>query len=195
MSKPLAAAVLALTLFATVWATRAAPPPSDMTPDQRTLNLDSRLGDLDLQRQGQEFVLRHNGHDLTPNQYLTLIEAQQVRRNAGGPLYIVFNITSLSGIIWVSVGLLGQVLFTGRMIIQWLVSEKEKRSVVPPIFWHLSLAGASMLLAYFVWRKDIVGVLGQATGWFIYARNVWLIRKSKFIVTQTAPIESHTPAE
>ncbi|HAI14296.1 MAG TPA: hypothetical protein DCM28_21505, partial [Phycisphaerales bacterium] len=73
--------------------------------------------------------------------------------------------------MWVAVGLLGQVLFTGRMIVQWIASEKSKRSVVPTAFWWMSLIGASMLITYFIWRKDVVGVLGQATGWFIYVRN------------------------
>ena len=72
-------------------------------------------------------------------------------------------------------GLLGQVLFTGRMLIQWLASERERRSVVPVAFWWMSLAGASMLLVYFLWRKDIIGVLGQSAGWVVYTRNLWLI--------------------
>ena len=76
-------------------------------------------------------------------------------------------------------GLLGQVLFTGRMVVQWLVSEKQKQSVVPTAFWWMSLIGASMLITYFIWRKDIVGFLGQATGWLIYVRNLWLIYKPR----------------
>ncbi|MEM8872751.1 MAG: lipid-A-disaccharide synthase N-terminal domain-containing protein [Planctomycetota bacterium] len=79
----------------------------------------------------------------------------------------------------VGLGLFGQVLFTGRMLVQWLVSEKQKRSTVPVVFWWMSLGGASLLLIYFVWRRDIVGVLGQGTGWGIYARNLWLIHKAK----------------
>ncbi|NBC10815.1 MAG: hypothetical protein GVY24_03650 [Planctomycetes bacterium] len=77
--------------------------------------------------------------------------------------------------MWVAVGLSGQVLFTGRMVVQWVVSERFKQSVVPTAFWWMSLCGASMLVIYFVWRKDIVGVLGQCTGWTIYVRNLWLI--------------------
>ena len=87
----------------------------------------------------------------------------------------LFNITSPLGIAWVLVGLLGQALFTGRMILQWLASERMGRSTVPVAFWWCSLIGASMLLAYFIWRKDIVGVLGQGLGWFIYIRNLALI--------------------
>ncbi len=91
----------------------------------------------------------------------------------------VFNITSPVGFLWVSLGLLGQVLFTGRMLVQWAASEKSKRSVVPVSFWWMSLVGATMLLVYFIWRRDIVGVLGQATGWGIYVRNLVLIRRSR----------------
>lgn len=87
----------------------------------------------------------------------------------------LFNITSPIGIAWVLVGLLGQALFTGRMVVQWMVSERRGRSTIPVIFWWLSLMGASMLLVYFIWRKDIVGILGQGLGWFIYLRNLSLI--------------------
>lgn len=90
-------------------------------------------------------------------------------------LFASLNITSPTGIVWVAIGLLGQVLFTGRMVLQWIASEKEKRSVIPTAFWWMSLGGATMLITYFIWRVDVVGVLGQATGWFIYLRNLWFI--------------------
>ncbi len=89
--------------------------------------------------------------------------------------YRVMNISSPIGMAWVGLGLAGQLLFTGRMVVQWLASERHRRSVVPIAFWWLSLVGATMLLVYFTWRRDIVGVLGQAAGWFIYMRNLWLI--------------------
>jgi lipid-A-disaccharide synthase-like uncharacterized protein len=98
-------------------------------------------------------------------------------RQSRGWWQSMLNVTSPLGVIWVGVGLLGQVLFTGRMVVQWLASERKKESVVPPIFWWMSLIGASMLLAYFLWRRDPVGVLGQAFGWFIYVRNLWLIHR------------------
>lgn len=92
-------------------------------------------------------------------------------------LFRVFNITSAAGIAWVALGLAGQVLFAGRMVVQWVVSERSRRSVVPTVFWWMSLGGASILLTYFVWRRDIVGVLGQGMGWLIYGRNLWLIHR------------------
>lgn len=100
-------------------------------------------------------------------------------RARDGWMESVLNITSPIGIVWVSLGILGQLLFTGRMLIQWFASEKSGRSVVPVAFWWMSLIGATMLLVYFIWRRDIVGIMGQATGWIIYIRNLVLIRRSR----------------
>lgn len=90
-----------------------------------------------------------------------------------------FNITSWFNFIWVAVGLLGQAAFFGRMLAQWIMSEKRGESIVPEAFWWLSLIGGVSLFTYFVWRVDIVGVLGQSTGIVIYARNLRLIRKQR----------------
>ncbi len=91
----------------------------------------------------------------------------------------IFNISTPMGILWVTIGLVGQILFTGRMVVQWVMSERAKRSVVPAAFWWMSLIGATMLLTYFIWRKDLVGVLGQGTGWLIYIRNLYLLYRWK----------------
>jgi len=88
-----------------------------------------------------------------------------------------FNITSWFNFWWVGLGLAGQACFFGRMFLQWVRSEKEQASVVPSIFWWLSFVGGVLLFAYFVWRRDIVGVIGQSTGVVIYARNLRLIQK------------------
>jgi len=113
---------------------------------------------------------------LTPDEFSRFYYSQETKR---GWLSTVFNITSPVGLVWVAVGLSGQLLFTGRMLIQWFASEKSRRSVVPVSFWWMSLIGATMLLVYFIWRRDIVGILGQATGWIIYIRNLVLIRRSR----------------
>ncbi len=76
---------------------------------------------------------------------------------------------------WVLVGLGGQVLFMLRFLVQWIVSEKAKRSLIPVSFWWLSIGGAVILLAYAIYRADPVFILGQSFGFFIYARNLWLI--------------------
>ena len=77
--------------------------------------------------------------------------------------------------VWIAVGLAGQALFSARFIIQWLASEKARRSVVPKAFWYFSLAGSAVLLAYAIHRVDPVFILGQAAGFAIYLRNLWLI--------------------
>jgi lipid-A-disaccharide synthase-like uncharacterized protein len=87
-------------------------------------------------------------------------------------LFTLLNITSWTNLLWAGIGLLGQVAFFGRMFIQWVASERRKESVVPEAFWWLSLAGGVLLLTYFVWRQDFVGVLGQSPGIVIYARNI-----------------------
>jgi len=113
---------------------------------------------------------------LTPEEFARLYYSQQTSQ---GWLSTIFNITSPVGLAWVALGLGGQLLFTGRMLVQWLASEKSKRSVIPISFWWMSLIGSTMLLIYFIWRRDIVGILGQATGWVIYIRNLVLIRRSR----------------
>jgi len=77
--------------------------------------------------------------------------------------------------IWLGIGLLGQVLFSMRFLVQWLASERAKKSVVPRQFWYLSLAGGITLLSYAIYRHDPVFIIGQLTGTFIYSRNLYLI--------------------
>lgn len=103
-------------------------------------------------------------------------DAVTPRENA---IFRLLNITSWSGLAWAGLGLLGQGAFFGRMFVQWVVSERRKQSVVPPVFWWFSLAGGVLLFTYFVWRQDFVGVLGQSTGIVIYGRNLKLIAKEQ----------------
>ncbi len=93
--------------------------------------------------------------------------------------------------IWVVIGFLGQALFSARFLVQWLASEKAKRSVVPHAFWFLSLAGGTTLLAYALYRRDPVFIAGQGAGLFIYARNLALIRRE---VAQQQAKHSEHPA-
>lgn len=76
---------------------------------------------------------------------------------------------------WIGIGFLGQLLFTSRFLVQWIVSERRRESVIPVAFWWFSLAGGVTLLSYAVWRHDPVFILGQATGLVVYARNLALI--------------------
>ena len=79
---------------------------------------------------------------------------------------------------WVVLGFVGQLFFFSRFLVQWIVSEKEKRSVVPEAFWYFSIVGGSILLIYALYRRDPVFIIGQLVGLFVYFRNLWLIRRS-----------------
>jgi len=89
---------------------------------------------------------------------------------------------------WLLVGFGGQVLFMGRFVVQWLASERLRRSVIPVSFWYLSILGALVLLAYALYRRDPVFVAGQGLGVAIYLRNLQLIRGEKAQVKE-APQE------
>lgn len=81
---------------------------------------------------------------------------------------------------WVLFGILGQMLFGSRFLVQWLASERRKESTIPVAFWYLSLLGGVMLFAYAFWyRQDIVFTIGQSAGVFIYVRNLMLIRRPR----------------
>ena len=82
---------------------------------------------------------------------------------------------TLTQLIWLGIGFLGQAMFFMRFFIQWLHSEREKRSVIPVAFWYFSLGGGVILLAYAIHRQDPVFILGQGTGLIIYLRNMYFI--------------------
>ncbi len=81
--------------------------------------------------------------------------------------------------IWLVVGFTGQLLFSTRFLIQWIVSEKKKKSVIPLSFWYFSMGGAIVLLSYAIYRKDPVFIVGQSMGLIVYARNLILIARHK----------------
>ena len=96
-------------------------------------------------------------------------------------------------LIWLTVGFAAQAMFSMRFIIQWLASEKARRSVVPETFWYFSFAGGLMLFIYAIYRMDPVFILGQGSGLLIYARNIHFIVLAR---RQAAPLvqRSYTPA-
>ena len=81
--------------------------------------------------------------------------------------------------LWVTIGFIGQALFSARFIIQWLASERAGRSIIPVAFWFFSLGGGATLLAYAIYRRDPVFIAGQGAGLIIYIRNLMLIRREQ----------------
>ena len=88
---------------------------------------------------------------------------------------------------WLVVGFIAQGFFAARFLVQWLASERARRSVIPEAFWHLSVFGGMLLLFYAIHRRDPVFILGQVSGVFIYTRNLWLLHVDKHDGCRLAP--------
>lgn len=87
--------------------------------------------------------------------------------------------TSPVELTWLFIGFAAQFLFMMRFVVQWIASERARRSIVPEVFWYFSILGAVCLLAYSIYRMDPVYILGQALGMGIYLRNIALIWREK----------------
>ncbi|WP_380057996.1 lipid-A-disaccharide synthase N-terminal domain-containing protein [Falsihalocynthiibacter sp. SS001] len=94
-------------------------------------------------------------------------------------LMTFFGAQTTGELIWIALGFGGQLLFTGRFLVQWVASERAGRSTIPVAFWWLSISGGLVLLSYAIYRGDPVFILGQSMGVFIYSRNLWLINRER----------------
>lgn len=168
------------------WAKRAHPRLESLTTELRigdTRGLVEVTGDTP---ETQKFrLLTRDGYesaDFSREQFESIFGAAVTAQAADGRtnrLFRFLNITSWASLVWIAIGFGGQLMFSGRMFLQWLVSERHKVSIITPAFWWFSLLGGICLFTYFVWRQDIVGVLGQSSGIVIYARNLRLLSKQK----------------
>lgn len=77
------------------------------------------------------------------------------------------------------VGLAGQVVFGSRFFVQWLASERMKRSVIPVAFWYLSLIGAVLTFVYAIYIEEPVFIISQAGGLIIYSRNLYFVYRDR----------------
>ena len=76
---------------------------------------------------------------------------------------------------WVVLGFVAQGFFTMRFVVQWIASERARKSVIPIAFWFFSIGGGILLLVYALYRRDPVFIAGQALGLIVYFRNVYFI--------------------
>jgi lipid-A-disaccharide synthase-like uncharacterized protein len=76
---------------------------------------------------------------------------------------------------WVILGFVAQALFTMRFVVQWIASERARKSVMPVAFWFFSIGGGVLLLVYALYRRDPVFIAGQALGLVVYIRNLYFI--------------------
>jgi lipid-A-disaccharide synthase-like uncharacterized protein len=79
--------------------------------------------------------------------------------------------------MWVGIGVVGQAFFGMRILLQWIATERQKRSVVPLSYWLFSVAGAITLLSYAIYRLDPVFIIAEGMGLLIYARNLSFLRQ------------------
>lgn len=84
-----------------------------------------------------------------------------------------------SNALWLGIGFAGQMLFSARFLVQWIATERAKRSIVPVAFWYFSLGGGLTLLAYAIYKQDPVFIVGQAAGIFIYLRNLYFVMRRR----------------
>ena len=94
-------------------------------------------------------------------------------------LVSAFHFQSIQELVWVGVGLFAQAMFMMRFVVQWIASERAKRSVMPVAFWYFSIGGGLMLLVYAIYRADPVFILGQAGGLVIYGRNLYFVLRER----------------
>jgi len=80
---------------------------------------------------------------------------------------------------WAILGFLGQGIFASRFIIQWLHAERVKRSEIPVVFWYISLVGGIVTFIYAAHIANLVFMIGQGSGLFVYARNLHLIYRER----------------
>ncbi|MCH6577517.1 MAG: lipid-A-disaccharide synthase N-terminal domain-containing protein [Alphaproteobacteria bacterium] len=80
---------------------------------------------------------------------------------------------------WLAIGFMGQALFSARFLVQWISSEKQKKSVIPIAFWYFSLGGGVTLLSYAIFRLDPVFIVGQAGGLLVYSRNLYFVLRER----------------
>ena len=94
---------------------------------------------------------------------------------------------------WTAFGLVGNVLFSSRFLVQWLLSERHRKVVVPPIFWHLSLWGSVISLVYALHIDKLPVILGYLFLPLLYGRNLALLRRERRARHGAEPPAGETP--
>ena len=92
-----------------------------------------------------------------------------------------------------AIGFLAQALFSARLLVQWIKSEKAGLSLSPAIFWQLSILASWLLFVYGLLRNDFAIILGQIIAYSIYIRNLQLQNQWKKLPVITRIIALATP--
>ncbi len=81
--------------------------------------------------------------------------------------------------VWLGVGVVGQALFASRFVVQWIATERLKKSVIPASFWYISLVASLLQAASYTQRggREMLLAVGVMSTVFIHARNIWFITR------------------
>lgn len=80
-------------------------------------------------------------------------------------------------VIWLCIGFAGQALFGLRFLVQWLSSEKRRKSIIPLSFWYFSIAGSAVLICYAIHQREPVFIAGEVVSLLIFSRNLQLVMR------------------
>ncbi|WP_372752823.1 lipid-A-disaccharide synthase N-terminal domain-containing protein [Labilibaculum sp.] len=92
-----------------------------------------------------------------------------------------------------TIGFIAQGLFSARLIVQWIKSEKAGNSLSPILFWQLSILASWMLFIYGLLRDDFAIIIGQVIAYSIYIRNLHIQNNWKNLPLLTRLIAIVTP--
>lgn len=74
---------------------------------------------------------------------------------------------------WIyAIGLSAQVFYTGRIFVQWYLSEKHHKVESPSLFWVLSIIGSMIMFLYGCLRSDFSIIFGELFTYYIYMWNI-----------------------
>ena len=90
---------------------------------------------------------------------------------------------------WLAFGLVAQLFFTARFLVQWISSERAGKSVVPMAFWFFSMGGGLMTLVYGIAKREPVIILGQGLATLVYVRNIMLIVNNRGKASKTKVVQ------
>ena len=88
---------------------------------------------------------------------------------------------------WVLLGYVAQIMFTMRFVVQWIASERAGKMVIPIAFWFFSIGGGALLLAYALYKRDAVFILGQGFSFFVYGRNLYFELRDRRRAIEASP--------
>ena len=80
---------------------------------------------------------------------------------------------------WLAFGLLGNLAFGTRFLLQWIASERAGESIIPLVFWHLSIVGSLILLVYAIQVESPIFTLAYLPNAFVYMRNIALVKRKE----------------